>query len=284
MTRRLSITSSSNDRLKAVRRLARHPRRDGVFVVEGHRQVARALEAGAPVLELYAAPELFLGPRDAGLVASAESRGARVIELGAAAFASIVRNARADGLLAVVEHRPTSLDVLRLGPRPLLVVADAIERPGNLGTIIRTAAGAAADAVLVTDPVADPYHPETVRGSVGTLFAVTVAEASADAAVSWLKERGIRIVVASPEAETQYWEVDWARAVAIVMGSERHGAGRSWLEAADERVSIPMPGPVDSLNVAVASGVLLCEAARRRATESAAPPLTPRTQLPERGG
>jgi TrmH family RNA methyltransferase len=263
MTRRLSITSSSNDRLKTVRRRA------PVFLVEGHRQVARALEAGAPVRELYVAPELFLGPRDAALVASAERRGARVVELGAAAFASIARNARADGLLAVVGRVPTSLAALRLGPRPLLVVGDAIERPGNLGTIIRTAAGAAADAVLVTDRVADPFHPEAVRGSVGTLFALPVAEASAEDAVSWLQQRGIRIVVASPGAELPYWEVDYAGAVAIVMGSERHGVGRSWLEAADELASIPMPGPVDSLNVAVASGVVLFEAARRRATGSA---------------
>lgn len=264
MTRRLSITSSSNVRLKGVRRLARHRRRDRAFVVEGRRQVARALEAGAPVRELYVAPELFLGPRDGRLVADAERSGVRVYELGAAAFASIAPNARADGLLAVVERLPTRLAGLRLGPRPLLVVADAVERPGNLGTIIRSAAGAGADAVLVADAVADPFHPETVRGSVGTLFALPIAEATAEAAVAWLKEQGIRIVVAIPTAETPYWELDYAEAVAIVVGSERHGVGPSWLEAAGALATIPMPGAADSLNVAVAAGIVIFEAARQR--------------------
>ena len=267
MTRRLSITSTSNERLKTIRRLARHRRRDRVFLVEGRRQVARALEAGAPVRELYAAPELFLGPQDRELVALAERRGVRVYELGAAAFASISRGARADGLAAVVDRLPTSLAGLRLAASPLVAIADAIERPGNLGTIVRTAAGAGADAVVVCDPVADPFHPETVRGSVGTLFALPVVEASGEATAGWLREHGVRIVVASPGGRRPYWAVDYSGGVAVVVGSERHGVADCWLDAADELVAIPLPGAADSLNVAVAAGIVLFEAARRRRRE-----------------
>lgn len=264
MTRRRSITSTANDRLKAVRRLARHPRRERAFLVEGHAPVRRALEAGAPVRELYAAPELFLGPADRELVALADRRGARVYELGAAAFASITRRVRADGLAAVVGRLPTRLGRVTLPAGAFVVVADAIERPGNLGAIVRTAAAAGADALVVSDPVTDLFHPETVRGSVGTLFALPLAESTAGSAVPWLRERGMRLVVTSPHGERPYWDVDYAGAVAVVVGNERHGVARQWLDAADELVAIPMPGPADSLNVAVAAGVVLFEATRQR--------------------
>src|SRR5262245_55893987 len=143
------IASRSNERLKAVRRLARtRPR--AAFVVEGARSVRAALEAGAEVRELFAAPELFLGEADFDLVATAELHGVRVVELGREAFLSISRNARADGLVAVVTRPSTALARLALPEQPLVVVADAIERPGNLGTIVRTAAGAGADALIVS--------------------------------------------------------------------------------------------------------------------------------------
>lgn len=264
MTRRPSITSTANDRLKAVRRLARHARREPVFLVAGHGPVRRALEAGTPVRELYVAPELFLGEADRELVALAERRGVRVYEVGAAAFATISRGVRADGLAAVVDRLPTSLGRVGLPAGALVVVADGIERPGNLGTIVRTAAAAGADALVVCDPVTDLFHPETVRGSVGTLFALPLAESTTAAALPWLRERRVRLVVASPHGERPHWDVDYRGAVAVVVGSERHGVAARWLDAADEVVGIPMPGPADSLNVAVAAGIVLFEAARQR--------------------
>jgi RNA methyltransferase, TrmH family len=265
VTRRALITSTANDRLKAVRRLARR-RADDLFLIEGHRQLRAALDGSrAAVREVYAAPELFLGPRDGELVARAESQGARVVELGRAAFASISRQVRPDGLAAVAERWPTSLSTLQPGPSPLLLVTDAIERPGNLGTIVRSACAAGATALLVCDGKTDLFHPETVRGSVGALFHLPVAESNTADTLVWLRDHEARVVVASPDGERVHWEPDYAGPTAIVVGGERHGVSRTWIDAADATVAIPMPGPADSLNVAVAAGILLFEAVRRRA-------------------
>jgi RNA methyltransferase, TrmH family len=257
------IASRSNERLKAVRRLAR-TRPGDVFLAEGGRAVRAALEAGADVRELYAAPDLFLGESDFLLLAAAERRGVRVVELGRDAFLSISRNVRADGLVAVVGRPSTALARLSVPAQPFVVVADAIERPGNLGTIVRTAAGAGADALLVTDARTDPFHPEVVRGSVGAIFHLQLGAASSERAPSWLREHGVRIVVATPEAKRPYWEACFAGPLALVVGNERYGVGDSWRRAADDAVAIPLPGAADSLNVAVAAGVVVFEAARQR--------------------
>ena len=263
MTRRTLITSSANDRLKAVRRLAR--RRDrGSFLIEGHRQLRRALAANATLRDVYSAPELHLGDEDAGLVALAERRGARVVEVAAAAFRSVSGGVRPDGLLAVVERWPTTLSSLPRPRSPLLLVAQGIERPGNLGTMIRTACSSGATALVVCDASTDVFHPDTVRGAVGALFDVPVAECETDDALPWLREHGVRVVVATPDARRAVWDVDLTGPVAVVVGSERHGVSECWRHAADEALAIPMPGPADSLNVAVAAGVVLFEAVRQR--------------------
>jgi len=260
------ITSSSNPRLKAVRRLRRAPRRngDGVFLVEGHRQLAAALEAGVCVRELFVAPDLFLGDADVELARLAELRGADVVELSREAFASIAGNARPDGIIGVVERWSVSLDSLRLGPNPLLLVAEGVERPGNLGTIVRAACAAGADGLIACGGGTDAFHPDVVRGSVGTLFKLPLARCDCSDAIAWLRKRDIRIAVATPDAALPHWEIDYACATAIVVGNERYGVGNAWVDTADELVQIPMPGPADSLNVAVAAGVVLFEAARQR--------------------
>jgi RNA methyltransferase, TrmH family len=268
MTRRPFISSSSNPRLKTVRRLRRGPRRNGsgAFLAEGYRQLVCALEAGARIRELFVAPELYLGGSDDVQVALAEERGAVVTELGAAAFESISGQVRRDGIVAVVERWPTSLDALPLGPGPLFLVAERVERPGNLGTIVRTACGAGADGLVVCDGATDPFHPEAVRGSAGTLFKLRIAESSAAEAISWLRERGFRVIVATPEATRAHWDADFSGATAIVVGNERYGVTEQWRNAADETVRIPMHGPADSLNVAVAAGIVVFEAVHQRLT------------------
>jgi TrmH family RNA methyltransferase len=228
-----------------------------VFVVEGHRQVRAALDAGVRVRELLYAPELFLGDADEEVVRRC---GAHALRVSPAAFASVSANVRPDGLLAVVARWPTDLDLLR--DDSLVLVAEAVERPGNLGTIVRTACAAGASALVVADPRTDVFHPETVRGSVGTLFRLPVHVASTRAAVERLART--RIVVATPDAPTPAWAAHLDGPLTLVVGSERHGVSRAWLDAADELVSIPMPGPADSINVAVAAGVVLYEAARAR--------------------
>jgi RNA methyltransferase, TrmH family len=263
---RTSITSTRNPQLKAVRRLRRSRvrEREGVFLAEGRRQLECALAAGARVTCVYAAPSLYLGPNDEALVRRAALGGAEVIELGAGAFESITGHVRPDGIAAVVKRPRTDLE--RLPTHSLLLVATGIERPGNLGSIVRTADAAGAAGVVVCDPVTDVFHPETVRGSVGTIFGVALAEASGEDALGWLGRHGIRVVVATPGGRGQVWEADYTAAgLAIVVGGERSGCGPEWIAAADETVSIPMAGRADSLNVAVAAGIVLFEAARRRA-------------------
>jgi TrmH family RNA methyltransferase len=262
VTRHRFISSSSNPRLKAVRRLhGRRAREAGLFLVEGHRQVEAARASGARVRELYYAPELFLGDDDPLLV---------------------VQNANvADGLLAVVERWPT--DIARLADDQLVIVTEAVERPGNLGTIIRTACAAGATALVAADPRTDPFHPETVRASVGTLFRLPVHTASTEVAVERLSAG--RIVVATPDAPQALWDADLSGPLALVVGNERHGVGEAWLDAADELVAIPMPGPADSLNVAVAAGIVLFEASRvaRRRRRSGSRPDASRDERREHG-
>jgi RNA methyltransferase, TrmH family len=270
VTRRIRITSISNERLKAVRRLRR--RRGGVFVAEGHRQLRAALEAGAAVQEVFAAPELYLGDEDERLVASASRRGTRVYELSRAAFLSISGDVRPDGVLAVVARWRTSLDHLRPSSDALIVAVEGVERPGNLGTIVRTARAAGADALLVCDGRTDAFHPEVVRSSVGAIFSVPLAELSTADAVTALREMGTRIVVATPQADLVHWAPDYTGSNAIVLGSERHGVSDAWLDAADTTVSIPMAVGADSLNVAVAAGIVLFEAARQRTSAAKAAP------------
>ena len=261
MTRRLHISSSANDRLKGLRRVLRRPQREGVVVVHGYRSLRRAIEAGAAVREVVTAPQLFLGDDDARLVALAERRGAQVLELGATAFCSLPGPARPDGLLAFVERPPT-----RLAGVPtdgLVLVAAGLERPGNLGTIIRTACAAGATGVVVAEQCFDPYHAETVRASVGTIFALPLAAAPSTEVLAWWPGR---IVVATPGAHRSHWEADYRGPVAVVVGNERVGVSDTWRAAADDAVRIVLPGAADSLNVAVAAGIVLFEAVRSRDT------------------
>jgi TrmH family RNA methyltransferase len=254
--------SSANVRLKAVRRLARRGSRD-VCLAEGGRALRAAVDAGAAVLELYVSPELLAESCDADLVDAAEQGGATVVELGAAAFASLTER-RPDGLLAVIRRPPTALETLELPPDPFLAVAVAIERPGNLGAIARTACAAGVDALLVADPRTDVFHRDAIRGSVGTVFRLPCACAASADVLAWLCGHEIPIVATTPAAATPYWALPYAGAVAVALGGERHGLPDVWLEAAADHVAVPAHGPVDSLNVAVAAGVVLCEAARAR--------------------
>lgn len=268
MRTRHLITSTANPRLKHLRRLGtpRQRRRAASFVVEGYRLLGRALDAGATIEAVYACPELFLGQGEASLVDRAARLGAEIHEVAAAPFASLASQRRPDGLLAVVRRRPTGLAALRpSGATPLVAVAEAVERPGNLGTIVRTACAVGATGLVCCDPQTDVFHPRTVSASVGGVFRLPLAVAAAAETVAWLRAHRIRIVVASPVGSLPPWGADLAGPVAVVFGCEKRGVTSTWLDAADDVVGIPMPGEaMDSLNVAVAAGVVLFEAARQR--------------------
>jgi RNA methyltransferase, TrmH family len=272
-----TITSRRNPRLRQLRRLGlpRHRRDSASFVVEGFRLVRRALDAHAPLRALYAAPALFRGDGERELVARARGAGVIVHTLGPEAFASVARQAQPDGLLALVARWPTRLDGLR-HDGGLLLVAEAVERPGNLGTIMRTTCAAGASGLVLADPQTDPFHPKAVIASVGAIFHLPIAVADRVEGIRWLRRRGARIVVAAPDARTCPWDVDLTGSVALVVGCEKRGVSNGWLEAADDLVGIPMPGPaMDSLNVAAAAAVVLFEAMRQRLATRAGEPAQP---------
>ncbi|HKB89238.1 MAG TPA: RNA methyltransferase [Opitutaceae bacterium] len=243
----------------------RRPRDEaGLFLVEGYREVRRALERGVPLQEFYFSPEWFLGENESALLSEAEAKGAKLFELSKDAFAKVAYRERPDGLLATAPQWKTQLSDLKLKPEPFLLVVEAIEKPGNLGTILRSADAAGVDALIVCDPVTDLFNPNVVRASTGVLFAVPVVVADSIEVRSWLRTKQIRAVATTPAATDLYTQTDLRGSLAIVMGSEQYGLSDFWLKESDVRVRIPMAGQADSLNVAMATIITLFEAVRQR--------------------
>lgn len=270
------ITSASNPRIKGLVRLRNRRERDrsGRFLIEGYREIGRALGAGITLDELYVARGLFLGNNEATLAVQAAATGTEIIEVGDAAFARASYRDRPEGLIAVARQFPTALADIELSGNPLLLVVEAIEKPGNLGTMLRTADAAAATAVIVADPNTDPFNPNVVRASLGTLFTVPIAVTDTAAAIEWLQAHRVKVLAATPAGAEAHHAVDLTGPTALVVGSEQYGLSDAWLEAADARIVIRMPGSMDSLNAAMASGILLFEAVRQRE----------HLALPDRGG
>ncbi|TVR48883.1 MAG: RNA methyltransferase [Puniceicoccaceae bacterium] len=261
-----AITSLQNPRVKALVKLRdRRPRDEaGLFLVEGYRAIRRALDRGFRFREIFFCPEWFQGANEPALLREAAGTGALLVRLGREAFAKAAYRDRPEGLLAVASQWSTALEELPLREPPFLLVAEAIEKPGNLGTLLRSADAAGVDGVVLCDPVTDLFNPNVVRSSTGVLFSMPVARASTAEAIAFLKVRGIRMVATTPAAETLYTAADLTGPVALVMGSEQHGLGAGWLEAADLRVRIPMAGQADSLNVAMATLLTVFEVVRQR--------------------
>jgi TrmH family RNA methyltransferase len=265
------ITSLQNPRIKQLVKLRdRRPRDEaGVFLVEGYRQIRRALEKGITLSELYIAPDWYLGENEPALIAQAEAAGAKVFELTKDAFAKVAYRERPDGLLAVAPQWRRTLEdldriVAGLKKPPFLLVVEAIEKPGNLGTILRSADAAGVDALIVCDPVTDLFNPNVVRASTGVLFSVPVVIAASTEVRPWLQARGIRAVATTPAATALHTATDLRGPLAIVMGSEQYGLSDYWLQESDAQVRIPMAGQADSLNVAMATIITLFEAVRQR--------------------
>ena len=275
------ITSTANPRVKAALALRKRRERDrtGRFLVEGRRELARALAAGVEVEEVLACPPLLAraasgsGEREAGVLGQAAMAGARVVEVADTVFARLSYRDNPDGVLGVALAFDTGLDAVDLAgvADPLVLVVAELEKPGNLGTMLRSASAAGAAAVIVADPVTDVFNPQVVRASQGALFGVPVGVGDTAAALAWLRRHGLRVYAAGPGGTEPYWRLPLAGPSALVVGSEHRGLPDAWFAAADERVVIPMPGSggVDSLNAASAAAVLLFEAARQRAEAEA---------------
>lgn len=263
----LRIESPANPRVKAAARLRERRERDatGRTLIDGVREVGRALDAGVPVVEAFVEAErLAATPDGADLLARLRATEATVVEVSAPVLARLAFGDRDEGCVAVLAPPSTSLDDLRLPPEPLVVVVEGVEKPGNLGAILRSADAAGADAVIAADPATDVWNPNTIRASLGTIFALPLAVGGSAAVRDRLLARGVRPVAARVDATRPYTAADLRGSIAIVLGSEAHGLGPTWDHPAVEPVRIPMHGVADSLNVSVAAAVLLFEARRQR--------------------
>jgi len=261
----LKITSHQNPQIKAAIKLQNRAKRDeeGLFLIEGYRELKRAFAGGVTIQKLFICRELFLGENEDALI---DSIGATLIDCSPSVFEKLSYRDRPDGLLGVAVQMRSTLGTLKakMGPNPLLVIAEGIEKPGNLGSIMRSADGVGADGVIVCDRCTDIYNPNVVRASVGTLFTLPVVEAGGEEVFLWLQEHKIQMVATSPAAKIDYTEADLRGPVAIVVGTEQLGLSEMWMKASDVQVSIPMKGVADSLNVATATTLLLYEALRQR--------------------
>ena len=260
------LTSPSNQRVKRVVALRSRRRRDreGRFVVEGARELAFAADADFPVEEVFFCRALFADRGEEDVLARYESRGVECQPTDRIVFAKLSYRDTPDGLLAVAATPEWNLQDLRVPDRSLWLVAAGIEKPGNLGAMLRSADAAGASGVLVADPGTDVSNPNVVRASVGTLFSVPVAVATAAEIRAWLGARDTRMVVARPDADVDYTSADLRGPLAIVVGSEHRGLDASWSAPECGAVRIPMAGRADSVNAAVAAALLLFEARRQR--------------------
>lgn len=260
------LTSLANPRVKRAVKLRQRSHRDalGLMLIEGYRELRRALENNHPVEEVLFCPELFQGEHNEEVLRLGLERQGRLFHCTPPVFRKMSYRDRPDGLLAVAPQLRLALERLTPGPDDLLVVAESIEKPGNLGTILRSADGAGAAAVIVCDRCTDINNPNVVRSSVGTLFALPVIEAGTQDALEWLTRHGFAIVSTTPHTDMLYTDADLTGRTAIVLGTEQYGLSEAWLAQATRQVRIPMLGQADSLNVAQAATLLLYEAVRQR--------------------
>ena len=277
---RTELTSPANPRIKHVVKLRSCSTREetGEMIVEGYRECRRALDNGYRPNAIFHCPELYLkDENEARLVEDAERAGADVFLCSRTAFVKMAYKERPDGLLMTGPHVSKRLSDLSLPPNSLVIVTESIEKPGNLGTILRSADAANVAAVIVCDRTTDIHNPNVVRASTGTMFSVPVVEASSDEALAWLKGKGFKILAATPHAEKLHFEVDLTGNVAIALGAEQYGLTQKWMDGAELRVRIPMLGLADSLNVSAAATILVYEAVRQRiaAGMDRVPPFVP---------
>ena len=261
-----AIWSLANPRVKSAVRLRDRREREatGLTLVDGGRELLRALRQSVEVDHAFFCPSLVIGPDGSAALDALQKSGAPLIEISPAVLTKIAFGARSDGLVAVIRQPSLALEKLSRGPSGLAVVVEAVEKPGNLGAILRTADAVGAGAVIAADPRTDVYNPNAIRASLGTIFSMPLAVASATQTLDWLVQHGLTPIAARVEAAETYLETDLGGPIAIVLGSEAEGLSRTWNDPRVRSVRIPMLGAADSLNVSVAAAVLLFEARRQR--------------------
>ena len=257
------ITSSQNPYIKQLVLLqekAKARRQSGTFLIEGQRELQLARKGGYQIETALFVPELISEPE----VKSLAGRQAELIEISREVYQKLAYRDTTEGIIAVAQSKSLSLTDLQLGENPLVLVAEATEKPGNIGAILRTADAARMDAVIIADPKGDLYNPNIVRSSVGCLFTNQIATGSTDDVISFLKSKKISIYCATLQDSALYHEQDYTTPSALVVGTEATGLSQPWRDASTQNIIIPMQGEIDSMNVSVAAAILIFEAKRQR--------------------
>ena len=259
------ITSAQNPKLKrllALQEKSRLRRSEGVFVVEGRRELEHCLAAGFEIDSIFICPEI--DSKAASQWGYPTGQPVKVFQLSKEIYSKVAYREGTEGIIAEVKAKYLTLDDLALKENPLVMVLEGVEKPGNLGAVLRSADAAGADAVIICDPLTDLYNPNLIRASIGAVFTVPVVCCSSEDAIAFLKARGIRILTAQLQDSSPYYDVDMTCGTALVMGTEATGLTPVWRIAADAHIIIPMLGRLDSLNVSVSAAILLYEAVRQR--------------------
>ncbi len=303
-----TVTSAQNPKIKellALQEKSRLRRERGLFVVEGRRELGHCIEAGYRVRTIFVCREIIPDTEAEAIIRKAEavlheyhdgrrqahgetqgtdalqkhpedagrkgqSDGLLVIDIPSALYDKVAYRGGTEGIIAEVEWKDLSLGGLHLTGNPLIMVLESVEKPGNLGAVLRSADAAGADAVIICDPLTDLYNPNLIRASIGAVFSRQVAAASSEDTIRWLKSKNIQILTAQLQDSRYYYDTPMTRGTAIVMGTEATGLTDIWRENADARIKIPMLGQLDSLNVSVSAAILLYEAVRQRSAGATA--------------
>ncbi len=278
-----TITSAQNPKLRNLLLLqekSKARREQGLFVVEGVRELAHCLEAGYKLRTLFVCPEIlgsaenyflcsssknqFSAEQQELAVISSAAEKSLVVEIPEQLYRKVAYRESTEGILAEVEYKALGLNDLQLPENPLIMVLESVEKPGNLGAVLRSADAAKADAVFICDPLTDLYNPNLIRASIGAVFTVPTVAVSSEEAIAFLQAHGIQILTAQLQDSSFYYDVDMKRGTALVMGTESTGLTPLWRKAATAHIRIPMLGRLDSLNVSVSAAILLFEAVRQR--------------------
>ncbi len=258
------ITSLQNPRIKQVvllQQKSKERKKQSLIIVEGSREIRWAVEAGIEPVSLFYCDELLNG--DSREVLSLVKHD-HLTEVSSEVFAKMAYREGSDGIILLASAIQKTLADIQLSKSPLMIILEAVEKPGNLGAILRTADAARVDAVIICDPLTDIYNPNVIRSSIGCVFTKQVVACSTEQALEWLKKKHIKTVAAALTATENYHKADLTVPCAIVMGTEADGLTKKWLDTVDQSVIIPMLGKHDSLNVATATAIIVFEALRQR--------------------
>lgn len=255
------ISSAQNPKIKSLRSLyesSKERKSKGVFVLEGKREIDAASAKGFSIETLYYCPDMT------SFESAKQYRATQYFALTSELYSRVAYRGTTEGIIAIVKAPENSLDSIKLSKNPLIIVLESVEKPGNLGAVLRTADAVKADAVIICDPLTDIYNPNVIRSSLGGIFTNQVAVCDSKEAYSWIKKHEISIFTAELQASEWYHKCDFTISTALVMGAEADGLSDFWRERADQRIKIPMLGQLDSLNVSVSTAVLCFEALRQR--------------------